>query len=117
MEISEKYEFRFVFVGRRRPTIEHFKDAWSVETKREFNHSGIYVNAVIDERFLTCVDCLENERAYIVTAIRNPAQVPSEEDYYIAIGNILNEVRQVFNSPYIIVICEKVHLSFFPNSE
>lgn len=117
MEATEKYEIIIAFVGKVPPNKEYVTLVWNFAIREEFQMSGTYVNAIIDERSLACVDCKETETCFIVQAIRNSAQSPSGEDYYNALGRIMFKVRENLNYPYMFITSESINASYFPQSE
>lgn len=117
MEPTEKYEVIIAFIGKVAPNKIYVNLVWNLAIREEFKNSGIYINAVVDERSLACVDCSENETCFTVVAVRNPAQTPLEEDYYNALGRVIFNVRKVLNNPYMFIMSEKVNASYFPQTE
>lgn len=114
MEITEKYEIVIAYVGRIRPGIEFMEDMWSATILEEYQKSAIYVNAIIDERSLSCVDCSIREKAFVITTIRNPIQTPDKDAYYNALGRIVFRVRDALDSPYTLISIGSVQVSYFP---
>ena len=114
MTKSEKYEILIAFLGREIPSIQDIKDIFDQVIKEEHQKSLIYVNVTIEDRVLSCVDCSETERGYVITAIRNPLQSPDQELYYKALGNVILKVRKILDSPYMLVIVDDTDVSFFP---
>lgn len=114
MTKSEKYEILIAFLGREIPDIKDIKYIFDQAIKEEYQKSLIYVNVTIEERVLSCVDCSETERGYVITAVRNPLQSPDQELYYQSLGNVVFKVRKILDSPYTLVIIDDADVSFFP---
>ncbi|ABX42314.1 hypothetical protein [Lachnoclostridium phytofermentans] len=114
MELTERYEIVISYVGRIRPGVELIEDVWSTAILEEYKKSAIYVNAIIDERSLVCVDCSKREKVFVVNAIRNPIQTPDKDAYYKALGNIVFQVRRDLNAPYTLISIGAVQVSYFP---
>ncbi len=114
METTEKYEIIMAFVSDVRPTREYLEEIWNTAILEEFKKSGTYVNVMIDERSLICVDCPKDEQVYVITSIRNPQQTPDQDAYYNSLGNILFKVRELLDSPYTLISIDTVYVSFFP---
>lgn len=117
MEATEKYEIIIAFVGKVAPNKVYVDLVWNLAIREEFKSSGIYINAIIDERSLACVDCSDSETCFFVVAVRNPAQTQFEEDYYNALGRIMFKVREELNNPYMFIMSEKINASYFPQAE
>jgi hypothetical protein len=114
MEITERYEIVIAYIGRQRPAVEYIEDVWSRAILEEYQRSAIYVNAIIDERSVVCVDCSKREKVFVVNTIRNPIQTPDKDAYYNALGNIVFQVRRELNSPYTLISIGAVQVSYFP---
>lgn len=114
MTKSEKYEFLIAFFGREKPDIQDIKDIFDQVIKEEYQKSLTYVNVTIEERILSCVDCSQTERGYVITSVRNPLQSPDQELFYQSLGNVLFKVRKILDSPYTLVVVDEADISFFP---
>lgn len=114
MFLTEKYEIFIFFLGRYLPEREYIEEVWNQAIYEEYQKSSIYINVLIDERSLACVDCTKGERGFVITAIRNPVQAPDQGLYYYSLGSILFNVRRTLGSPYTLVINDEVKLSYFP---
>ncbi|WP_312370829.1 hypothetical protein [Lachnoclostridium sp.] len=114
MEVTERYEILIAYMGRIRPGIEFMEDVWSAAIFEEYQRSDIYVNAIIDERSLVCVDCPKREKAFTIITVRNPIQTPDKDAYYNALGRILFNVRSALDSPYTLISIGAVQVSYFP---
>lgn len=113
MILTERYTIKFAFLENIRFNQEYVGINWNLAATRVYNDTGIFVNAIIDERLNICNNCRDGETCVIVTVVRNPIEVDDSELFYNTLKAVLITVKENLNNPYTLLTREEVESTFF----
>ena len=114
--ITERYLINLFGVDSRYYTDEYVAHIWEESANKEYQNSGIYVSAFFDVNRLVCGEirgCDLGETAHIIRTTRNPAEVENEDDYWVALRNVVFEVRTMMGNPSMTIAITKDEFHYF----
>jgi hypothetical protein len=99
---TERYTIVFFGVDSKFYTKEFIAYLWEESANKEFRKSGIFITALISIDRLVCGKirgCTLGDTAHIITTVRNPVEVRSQEAFWNSYVNITKEVREKLGNP------------------
>lgn len=99
---TERYIIAFFGVNTKYYTVDFVSYIWDKTAEKEYERSGIYVTALIDVRNLVCGKirgCNLGDEAHIISTVRNPIESNSEDEFFVSLRNVINDVREELGMP------------------
>ena len=94
---TERYVISFFGVDSKYYTNEFVAHLWEESSNKEYRNSGIFITARMSIERLVCGQirgCTLGDTAHIITSVRNPVEVRSQEAFWNSYINITKEVRE-----------------------
>ena len=117
--LTERYTVVLFGINTRYYTNEYVAHIWEKSANTEYQNSGIFVTARIDTNRLVCGEirgCTLGETAFVIIAVRNPAESLIQQEFYDSFKNVLNYVRQDLGQPNMTIAIDEVDYFYFTQS-
>lgn len=115
--LTEWYSLAFFGLDTEYYTDDYVAYLWEISANKEYKRSNIYITARIATEFLVSgrIRADLGTVVYVITSVRNPAEIESKEDYWDAYRNVVNEVRTNFGNPNMTISTHSIDYYFFYN--
>ena len=113
---TERYVISFFGVDSKYYTNEFVAHLWEESSNKEYRNSGIFITARMSIERLVCGQirgCTLGDTAHIITSVRNPVEVRSQEAFWNSYINITKEVREKLGDPSCTISKENINYRYF----
>lgn len=113
---TERYVISFFGVDSKYYTNEFVAHLWEESSNKEYRNSGIFITARMSIERLVCGrirGCTLGDTAHIITSVRNPVEVRSQEAFWNSYINITKEVREKLGNPSCTISIENINYRYF----
>jgi hypothetical protein len=114
--LTESYTAALFGIDSKYYTNEFITYLWEQSANKEYQNSGIFVSALVEVNSLVCGEirgCDLGETAHLIRVSRNPTEYTDEEKFKASFLNVLYEVRQKLDYPYMTLGTDKTDIVFF----
>lgn len=114
--LTESYTAALFGIDSKYYTNEFVRYLWEQSANKEYQNSGIFVSALVDVNSVVCGEirgCNLGETAHLIRVSRNPAEYTDEEKFKTSFLNVLYEVRQKLDNPYMTLGTMNIDITFF----
>lgn len=113
---TERYIISFFGINAQFYTVEFVSHIWNKNAQKEFEKNGVFITAMIDVRSLVCGEargCTFGDSVHVITATRNPTEVPETNLYFNSLKNVIQDVREELGNPCMTFSSQNVNFHLF----
>lgn len=113
---TERYIISLFGIDSRYYTDEYLSHIWEECANKEFYRSSKYITGLIDRRSLVCGEvrgCKLTEYDHVITIVRNPVEIETQEIFVESLKNILRDIRNILNHPSMTISIQDMEYYYF----